>query len=165
MAPKRDFVDLYTKELDGQDDTILALPKGVKVKILFEDPEVGRQDIMVKFPPGYREPLHTHESSHSTVVLEGKMCVAGKELGPGDYVFGWRPGALSLSQQTWFIIILISGEATEVIEGKETSIKAGDVLFIPAGEKHTTINRSTQDFRYLEFFTSPPLTADFVEVK
>ena len=89
MAPKRDFVALYTKELDWQDDTILALPKGVKVKILFEDPEVGRQDILVKFPPGYREPLHTHESSHSIVVLEGKMCVAGKELGPGDYVFAW----------------------------------------------------------------------------
>jgi quercetin dioxygenase-like cupin family protein len=63
------------------------------------------------------------------------------------------------------IIIAISGEATEVIEGKETPIKAGDVLFIPAGEKHNTINRSNQDFRYLEFFTSPPLTADFVEVK
>ena len=63
------------------------------------------------------------------------------------------------------IIIVISGEATEVIEGQETPIKAGNVLFIPAGEKHTTINRSKQDFRYLEFFTCPPLAADFVEVK
>jgi quercetin dioxygenase-like cupin family protein len=63
------------------------------------------------------------------------------------------------------IIIVISGEATEVIEGQEISIKAGDVLFIPAEEKHTTINRSSKDFRYLEFFTCPPLTADFVEVK
>jgi quercetin dioxygenase-like cupin family protein len=63
------------------------------------------------------------------------------------------------------IIIVISGEATEVIEGKEIPIRAGDVLFIPAGEKHTTINRSNQDFRYLEFFTCPPLGADFVEVK
>jgi quercetin dioxygenase-like cupin family protein len=63
------------------------------------------------------------------------------------------------------IIIVLSGEATEVIEGQEIPIKAGDVLFIPAGEKHTTINRSNQDFRYLEFFTCPPLTADFVEVK
>jgi quercetin dioxygenase-like cupin family protein len=63
------------------------------------------------------------------------------------------------------IIIVISGKATEVIEGKEIPIKAGDVLFIPAGEKHTTINRSNQDFRYLEFFTFPPLAADFVEVK
>jgi quercetin dioxygenase-like cupin family protein len=63
------------------------------------------------------------------------------------------------------VIIAISGEATEVVEGKEFPIKAGDVLFIPAGEKHTTINRSQKDFRYLEFFTHPPIGADFVEVK
>jgi uncharacterized cupin superfamily protein len=63
------------------------------------------------------------------------------------------------------IILVLSGEAIEVIEGREISIKVGDVLFIPAGERHTTINRSGQDFRYLEFFTSPPLGADFVKVK
>jgi quercetin dioxygenase-like cupin family protein len=63
------------------------------------------------------------------------------------------------------IIIVISGEAIEVVEGKEIPIKAGDILFIPAGEKHAMINRSNQDFRYLEFFTCPPLSADFVEVK
>jgi uncharacterized cupin superfamily protein len=63
------------------------------------------------------------------------------------------------------IIFVISGEAIEVIDGQEIPIQAGDVLYIPAGEKHTTINRSKQDFRYLEFFTCPPLGADFVEVK
>ncbi|NIS63240.1 MAG: cupin domain-containing protein [Proteobacteria bacterium] len=63
------------------------------------------------------------------------------------------------------IIIVISGEATEVIESEEISIEAGDVLHIPAGERHTTINRSDRDFRYLEFYTCPPLSADFVEVK
>jgi quercetin dioxygenase-like cupin family protein len=63
------------------------------------------------------------------------------------------------------IIIVISGEAIEVIEGKEIPIRAGDILFIPAGEKHSMINRSNQDFRYLEFFTCPPLSADFVKVK
>ncbi len=63
------------------------------------------------------------------------------------------------------IIIVLSGEATEVIEGKESPVKAGDILFIPAGEKHTIINRSGQEVRYLEFFTFPPVAADFVEVK
>ena len=63
------------------------------------------------------------------------------------------------------VIMIISGEAIEVIEGKEFPIKAGDVLFIPAGEKHTTINRSSKDLRYFEFYTFPPLTADFVEAK
>ncbi len=60
------------------------------------------------------------------------------------------------------VIVVISGEGIEVIEGREIPIKAGDILFIPAGEKHTTINRSGKDLRYLEYFTSPPLGADFV---
>jgi len=63
------------------------------------------------------------------------------------------------------IIVAISGEATEILEGKEIPIKAGDVIYIPPGEKHTTINRSNQEFRYLEFFTCPPAGGDFVEVK
>jgi quercetin dioxygenase-like cupin family protein len=63
------------------------------------------------------------------------------------------------------IIVVISGKAIEVVDGKEIPIKAGDILFIPSGEKHSMINRSDQDFRYLEFFTFPPLSADFVEVK
>ncbi len=61
------------------------------------------------------------------------------------------------------VIFVISGEGIEIIEGEEIPIKAEDVLFIPAGEKHTTVNRSDGDLRYLEFFTCPPVTADFVE--
>ncbi len=63
------------------------------------------------------------------------------------------------------IIICISGEATEIVEGKEFTVKAGDILYIPAGEKHMIMNRTDKDFRYLEFFTCPPLKADFIEVK
>lgn len=62
------------------------------------------------------------------------------------------------------ILIPISGEAIEVIEGRETLVKPGDVLLIPAGEKHNTVNRSDEEFRFLEFFTCPPLSADFVKV-
>ena len=47
------------------------------------------------------------------------------------------------------IIIVLRGEATQVIDGKEVAIEAGDVLYLPAGEKHMTINRSSQEFRYL----------------
>jgi quercetin dioxygenase-like cupin family protein len=63
------------------------------------------------------------------------------------------------------IIMAISGEATEILEGKKIPIKAGDVIFIPPGEKHTTVNTSQQEFRYLEFFTHPPAGNDFLEVK
>ncbi len=63
------------------------------------------------------------------------------------------------------VIIAICGEATEIVEGKDIPIKANEVLFIPAGEKHATVNRTGKAFRYLEFFTCPPVEAAFIEVK
>jgi len=63
------------------------------------------------------------------------------------------------------VLIVISGEGVEIVEGEEFPVKAGDILFIPAGEKHAIINRSEEDLRYLEFFTCPPVGSDFVEVK
>ena len=60
------------------------------------------------------------------------------------------------------LIYMISGEAVEIVEGKEFPVKAGDVIFIPAVEKHMLVNRSDAEVRYLEFFT--PLKKDFIEV-
>ena len=84
------FVARYTGDLEWQDDTtLLRLPEGVQVKILSEDRELGRVDILIKFPPGYVEPRHTHDSYHSIAVLQGLMRVQGYDLRAGDYVFGW----------------------------------------------------------------------------
>ena len=63
------------------------------------------------------------------------------------------------------IIIALSGEAAEIVEGKEIPIKANDVLYIPAGEKHMMVNNTGNDFRYLEFFTYPPVMSDRIEVE
>lgn len=68
---------------------LLTLPRGVKVKIFAHDPVMKRIDMKVKFPKGYVEPAHTHKSWHSILVTKGRMCVAGRDLRPGDYVFGW----------------------------------------------------------------------------
>jgi len=62
------------------------------------------------------------------------------------------------------IINIISGQGIEVMDGEEIPISAGDVFFIPVGVKHTTINNSDTELRYLEFFTQPPVGSDFVEV-
>jgi hypothetical protein len=86
------FVATYDDDIPWQEDPaidMLTLPKGVQVKIFRHDPAMKRIDMKVKFPPGYVEPEHTHKSWHSIVVLKGRMCVAGKDLRPGDYVFGW----------------------------------------------------------------------------
>lgn len=86
------FKALYDKDIPWESDDvrgILTLPKGVKVKVLNHDPVMGRIDMKQRFPPGYVEPKHTHKSWHSILVTKGRMCVAGKDLRPGDYVFGW----------------------------------------------------------------------------
>ena len=74
---------------DGLENNLLTLPQGIKVKVFSVDKAMKRVDMKVKFPPGYVEPAHSHKSWHSIVVLKGRMCVHGKDLRPGDYVFGW----------------------------------------------------------------------------
>ncbi len=86
------FKAMYDSEVKWEEGAalkMLTLPKGVKVKIFNHDPLMKRFDMKVKFPPGYVEPEHTHKSWHSILVTKGRMCVAGKDLRPGDYVFGW----------------------------------------------------------------------------
>ncbi len=86
------FKAIHDHEAEWEDDDVrglLTLPKGVKVKILNHDPVMGRIDMKQRFPAGYVEPAHFHDSYHSILVTKGRMCVAGKDLLPGDYVFGW----------------------------------------------------------------------------
>ena len=99
---------------DGLDNNLLTLPRGVQVKVFAQDPAMKRVDMKVKFPPGYVEPEHTHKSWHSIVVLEGRMCVAGKDLRPGDYVFGWDlPHGPYEYPDGCEVFVVFMGEGTE----------------------------------------------------
>lgn len=59
------------------------------------------------------------------------------------------------------VIMAISGEAIQVMEGEEFPFKAGDIIIVPPQTKHQTINRSQAEFRFIEFFTNPPVMNDF----
>ena len=83
-------IEITVGDLDWEDGDILTLPEGGKVKILNQNDEEGRTDMFVKFPPGYVEPAHTHTGAHSTLIIEGRMCIHGHELTPGDYVYGHK---------------------------------------------------------------------------
>jgi len=84
------FHTAHRWNLEWQDDVdVLSLRGGVQVKVFYEDPELGVADMLIKFPPGYVEPEHAHESSHSIVVLEGVQIVNGAEThGPYEYPEG-----------------------------------------------------------------------------
>ncbi len=80
-------LDLVSEAIDWQHGDVLTLPRGL-AKVLNENEAEGRTDLLVKFPPGYVEPSHTHEGAHAAIVLQGRMLIHGHELTPGDYVYG-----------------------------------------------------------------------------
>jgi quercetin dioxygenase-like cupin family protein len=62
------------------------------------------------------------------------------------------------------LIQILSGDVTEMVEGKAVRLKPGDVIYIAPGAKHAMLNNSTtEEVKYMEFFT--PITPDNVQVK
>ena len=112
------FRAIYDHEIPWESDDvrgILKLPKGVQVKVLNYDPVMKRIDMKQRFPAGYVEPEHTHRSWHSILVTKGRMCVAGKDLRPGDYVFGWDiPHGPYEYPDGCEVFIVYMGDATHV---------------------------------------------------
>lgn len=117
------FRAIYDRDIPWESDDvrgILKLPRGVKVKVLNHDPVMGRIDMKQRFPAGYVEPVHTHKSWHSILVTKGRMCVAGKDLRPGDYVFGWDiPHGPYEYPDGCEVFIVYMGDATHVWKDKD----------------------------------------------
>ena len=113
-----------------------------------------KEFIKVKNPtPGERYRSEILSIEHGAHELAGIFVV----LVPGDQI----PYHYHKKRES--LLIILDGEATEIVEGEEFSIKAGDVIYIPAGEKHMTVNKSQEDVRYLEFYT--PIEPDSVDVE
>jgi len=85
------FAAIHSADIAWEDDVdVLTLGEGVQVKVLRQDDEQRQLDVLVKFPVGYIEPAHVHDSEHSIVVLEGVQIVDGVELKAGDFCYGGR---------------------------------------------------------------------------
>ena len=62
-------------------------------------------------------------------------------------------------------IYVLSGRGTTVAESGEIAIAPGDIVLIPAGEKHMTRNTGTEPLVLLCFFPVPDVTAGTTEFK
>lgn len=83
------FLVLNSDEIPWEDgEATLGIPTGVRMKILNYNEELDQRDCLVTFPDGYVEPRHEHECIHSDYIIKGKVLVDGKELGPGDFIYG-----------------------------------------------------------------------------
>lgn len=83
----------------------------------------------------------------------------------GLVVPGGQGGGYHYHEKGEHIIVILSGEGFEVLEAGEVPVKAGDVLYVPAGEKHTIVNRSDKDLRYLGFMTQIQGVKDKIDLK
>ena len=63
------------------------------------------------------------------------------------------------------ILVLISGRGKELVEGKKIPVQAGDILFIPAKEKHGLVNDGDKELRFIEFQVGNPDEPDRVDVE
>ena len=52
-------------------------------------------------------------------------------------------------------ILVLSGEGKAIAEGKESPIKANDLLFVPAKEKHRIENTGNKELKVLEMYSLP----------
>jgi quercetin dioxygenase-like cupin family protein len=59
------------------------------MKPLFSDDHTGEITMLVRYPAGQVNPLHTHPVGHGMYVLQGKLVTNRGTFGPGTYV--WSP--------------------------------------------------------------------------
>lgn len=62
-------------------------------------------------------------------------------------------------------IYVLSGQGRMHAESGEIAIKPGDLLLVPAGEKHMTLNTGSETLVLLCFFAVPDVSAGTVEFK
>jgi hypothetical protein len=75
MAPE----DMKWVEIEGS--------HGAMTATFWGDPNKGGYGGMVKFPAGYKAPLHSHTSDIKMEIIKGGYIYNGKTYGPGSYLF------------------------------------------------------------------------------
>jgi mannose-6-phosphate isomerase-like protein (cupin superfamily) len=61
------------------------------------------------------------------------------------------------------VIYVLSGTGTTHAESGEIALRPGDLVLIPAGEKHMTVNTGSEPLRLLCFFPVPDVSAGTTE--
>jgi quercetin dioxygenase-like cupin family protein len=76
-------------------DELMSLPLGrsqpviydreIGLQLLYRDPESGAEHYLIRYPAGLKAREHRHSAAHTIVVLEGRLEVNGRIVGPGAY--------------------------------------------------------------------------------
>jgi quercetin dioxygenase-like cupin family protein len=71
--------------LELGESKLAVYDRPIGIQLLFEDPSSGAEHYLCRYPAGMRALRHQHSAAHTIVVLEGRMLVEGRVVGPGAY--------------------------------------------------------------------------------
>jgi quercetin dioxygenase-like cupin family protein len=79
--------DLFSLELQPPGASAAAVyDRAIALTALNEDSATGEEHYLVRYPAGVRGKAHRHSAAHTMIVLEGRLDVNGRVVGPGAYV-------------------------------------------------------------------------------
>jgi quercetin dioxygenase-like cupin family protein len=68
-----------------EEDTSVIYDRPIRMRVLYEDPDSGVEHYLIRYPAGLTTQLHRHTAAHTIVVVEGRLEVNDRVIGPGAY--------------------------------------------------------------------------------
>jgi mannose-6-phosphate isomerase-like protein (cupin superfamily) len=118
-------------------------------------PDRQWRDFMFKIMPLNECPVHQMENGRGEVVRIVNPTSVGTEkvdLHLNRLVAGGPRGKVHRHTKSDNIYIVRVGEGTLTVEGESYTIRTNDVVYIPAGMKHSLSNLSSADFEIFEIY-------------
>ena len=72
----------------------IAVGSPVEAALLWGNPETGPAAVLVRFPEGFAEPLHSHSSTYHSVLVKGSFSSRNPDGPKPDKVYG--PGSYAI---------------------------------------------------------------------
>jgi quercetin dioxygenase-like cupin family protein len=83
------LVAVDANAVSWRENPIEHIGRSFQIKRLFNDPDTGMGVVLLRYPAGLINPLHSHPCGHGMYVLEGTLVTHRGAFGPGNFV--WFP--------------------------------------------------------------------------
>jgi len=78
-------LEALSRTLRADSGDWITVSPGMRVKLLRQNVELGRQTVLLDIEPGAVYPAHAHEQDEEIYMISGDLTIGAEELGPGDF--------------------------------------------------------------------------------